>query len=537
MTKKFARLFRDSGNIIIWVLGLAMLSVGARNFEDGLNLDAPLYAKIAEYLAESIRQGGDWILLNGGTPDFVPFVEHTHGAFWLQAILFQFLPQEDWIARLMGHLFYVGSLLLIYSIAKRYLGEKSAVWSVLILVVWPMFSNFHSTFYLDPGVLFFGMLFLWSYSRALLGPEMRLIWAVASGVCLALCFLIKGMTIFVFGLPAAALGIFAFYSELQKRSHSRILARLIAQTFVVLGVFAAGFGVYWYIISQSAVPDFLERYWERQFTNRFARSLSWGFFFNAKYWKQLLIDTHGMLLLLPVVLWKVKRSHFMYFLFFCVLSISLVYTYGGRVGGQYWLLIMPPLAMLIGGLFGSLFRIRPERLRAYSLSVALALVCIIQYLPFPTHYSRIPAEAELIAHYSDRHAIPDLVLNVSERNRDFIFTAPFSWYGGVKILYGASTALKDGKLKLVSGLTKTPLVYRGPEGAELNYSMTESFMLLDFLNNKSPLCQRLLESESGERHLLMLVREFPNAALYVPRAVAEQVPVRCASHSVAQQSL
>lgn len=526
-SQKLRGLVRGSAAIWVWLLGLAMLSVGARNFEQGLNLDAPLYAKIAWYLSEAIKQGGDWVLLNGGTPDFVPFTEHTHGVFWIVALLFQFLPAEDWVARIPGHLFYVSNLFLIYTLAKKQLNEKAAVWSVLLLITWPIFSNFHSTLYLDPGALFFGLAFLWSYSRALVGGAGGLKWAVASGFFLASCFLVKGMTIFAFGLPAGALGISQFYFTYRKSGLSKSLTWLLSHTITVLLVFGVGFWLYWSFIQQSAVPDFLERYWNRQFTNRFAREIRWDFIFHAEYWKRLLVDTNYLLLLLPVAVWKLRSSRFALFLFFCVLSVSGVYTYSGRVGGQYWLLIMPPLAILLGALLAHIFKVNPATLRKLSLGVALTLVCVIQYLPFPTHFSRIPGEIPLIVEYRERYGIEDLILNIPRKQRDFIFASPFSWYGKTKVLYSNPQSLKKDRLEFVNSLLNQSMIYEGPEGSRLDYANSENFMLLDFVERSSPACVKTLTARDGGVHTLRLAREFANAAFYVPSASVVEVPVRC----------
>jgi 4-amino-4-deoxy-L-arabinose transferase-like glycosyltransferase len=94
--------------ISIWILTLAMLSVGARNFELGLSMDAPLYATIAR----NIARHGDWFRLATTIPEFHPFAEHPHLGFWLLALVFKVLPIADWSARVAGHVFYVAFLLM-----------------------------------------------------------------------------------------------------------------------------------------------------------------------------------------------------------------------------------------------------------------------------------------------------------------------------------------------------------------------------------------------------------------------------------------
>ncbi|MEO5667258.1 MAG: glycosyltransferase family 39 protein, partial [Bdellovibrionota bacterium] len=174
--------------LLLWLLSLAALSVGARNFEQGISIDGPLYASIARNIART----GEWFRLDAGTPDFTPFAEHPHLGFWLQALIFKVLPIDDWSARLQGHIFYVLALALVYKITERFYSARAAVFAVLMLWSMSVFSNYFSNFYLDPGCLVFGTLFLVAYSRAL--SRRSLSWTLVAGGLLSLAFLQKGLT-------------------------------------------------------------------------------------------------------------------------------------------------------------------------------------------------------------------------------------------------------------------------------------------------------------------------------------------------------
>lgn len=98
----------------------SFLSVGARNFEEGMSIDGPLYAAISREIARS----GEWFRLDARVPDFLPYNEHPHFAFWAQALIFKFLPAADWSARILGHLCYVLFLGLFFKRMSQFANEK-----------------------------------------------------------------------------------------------------------------------------------------------------------------------------------------------------------------------------------------------------------------------------------------------------------------------------------------------------------------------------------------------------------------------------
>src|SRR4051794_15500901 len=127
-------------SVWLWILALASLSVGARNFELGLSMDAPLYATIARGIARSHH----WFRLTTDIPEFHPFAEHPHFGFWVLAVFFRLLPIGDWSARIPGHLCYVGFLAMFFFAMRRHAGQRVAVLGVVLLWSWYLFSNIFS---------------------------------------------------------------------------------------------------------------------------------------------------------------------------------------------------------------------------------------------------------------------------------------------------------------------------------------------------------------------------------------------------------
>jgi 4-amino-4-deoxy-L-arabinose transferase-like glycosyltransferase len=187
----------------IWIICLSFLSVGARNFENGLSLDAPLYATISRNIINS----GEWFHLDPFLNEFKPYyAEHPHLGFWIQAIIFKAVGAADWSARISGHLYYLAFMCLFFFALMSISGEIVATLAVLLLWVLAPFANFFSSFFLDPGCLFWGSCFLFSLWKSVNNYSFK--WAFLSGLSLALSFMTKGLTILAFG-PAAVFILFS----------------------------------------------------------------------------------------------------------------------------------------------------------------------------------------------------------------------------------------------------------------------------------------------------------------------------------------
>lgn len=420
---------RSPLQVLFWILCLACLAVGARNFELGLSLDGPLYAAISREMART----GELIRMDGLVPDFQPYAEHPHLGFWLHALFFKILPAQDWVARMPSHLFYVGFLLLFFFWVKRMSGEWVATLAVLLLWIWPVFSNYFSNFYLDPGALFFGtaaiILFQLSFERGM--P----LWALFSGALLGLCTLYKGLTVLGFG------PVFA-YLALQESFEARKLRRttLVFSVLCLVG-FAALLGIYYFVLKNSVVPNFLEIYWQRQVSGRFGRGINWAGFLNWRFVWQLMKDTY---FLLPIALLTLRSYHQHAMLpLVCLLSFYLLYAPTERIGGQYWLMTLPWVAWLVAvGIEQLLAQSRPgiDKMMRYSGRAAIVLVCIIQYGPWPTHSRRPPGQMPEITHLKKSGQIKNIILGVLEEDANFVNSASFAWYADLRVNYHISPA-------------------------------------------------------------------------------------------------
>jgi 4-amino-4-deoxy-L-arabinose transferase-like glycosyltransferase len=428
--------------IILWILCLAFLSVGARNFEAGLSQDGPLYASIARQIARS----SEWFFLDGRVPDFSPFIEHPHLGFWVQSLIFKALPAADWSARISGHLYYVGFLILFFYMLRKFYTQRIAVIGILVLWLFPAFSNYFSNFYLDPGALFWGSLFLAMLYMAL--ENRSLLLSLFSGACLAFAFMSKGLTALAFGPVAAAICLEHIRNP-RGRFPFKYKASLIAASLVGTAVVL---GLYFWKLSHSSVPDFFVLYWQKQMSARFSKSWNLSGVFSGDFWFVLLKHTHFLapLALVPLLSSREKKSVWLPSVFF--VSFVLIYAPAARIGAQYLVMLLPPIAWLLALTAETLLpkKWTPSKLVFASQSLAIGAVLLLQYGAIRTHSRMPPPEAEAIKKYfADKNDTSKVLLLEFYHNFEkpgFMNASPISWYGDVRVEYSEKDSTAPLKL-------------------------------------------------------------------------------------------
>ncbi|NCN42592.1 hypothetical protein GW916_15245 [bacterium] len=499
---------------LLWIICLAFVSVGARNFEDGLSLDAPLYASIARNIART----GEWFFMYGNVPDFVPFAEHTHFGFWLQALIFKVLPAADWSVRILGHLSYVINLFLVFKIAKYFFNQTTAVISVLLLWSWAVFSNFHSTFYLDGPTLSFGLGFLYFYYKALYSQKKKTMgYAALAGTLLGLAALTKGLTFLVFGPTAAA--IFLSTIDFKRPNKSKILKHLglSGLTLAALGICLA---LYYAAIKNSSVPNFLEIYHQRQFENRFQQAWNWSMLWDFGFWKRLARDTHWLTLFLPLALFRVRKHPPTWIIFTFFATGLMMYAPASRIGGQYWLILMPPLAILLSGAFSTSkwgSNISPAKWTKNTQIIAVAIVLLIQYLPFRTHVSRYPDVTPFTDELKKAGSINHLLVSGPSKALTFITLSPFGWYPDLPVNY-----LKEELLRGYNTSAPIPLEEQSPKNLfRLPGPRSAIFHFVDPSHRTDGLAEQINEFEAltpdGTKISYCLIQRIGNSTLFVPK--------------------
>ena len=399
----------DPGSIALWIFSLSILSVGTRNFEQGITLDGPFYATIARNIAKS----GDWFTLNPSIPDLNPFYGNPHLGFWVFALWLKVFPAADWALRAVNHIYYVLFLNCLFFYVRRRSGTLCATMTITLLWSWFLFSNTHSNIYLDPGALFWGSLALF-----LIDNRPSILLAGLAGLALGLCALYKSMT-FVGFLPAIVL--------------VSILNKNVPRLGAMLAVFLATLGIYWAAVKTSAEPEFLTRYWSMQITHRFAKIWSLSLLFAPEYWKQLLYYSYY---LAPLSLLALKVN-FRQALLPSTLagSFIMIFSLSGLRGGQYLVMVLPWIAWMVSqGLVPWVRFSHGAIIRSTSIA-SLGLVCVLQYIPYRTHAKGPTPEQIEIGLLNKEQIVSHLYLDLPATPAPFVLAAPFAWYGNVSVTY------------------------------------------------------------------------------------------------------
>jgi 4-amino-4-deoxy-L-arabinose transferase-like glycosyltransferase len=337
--------------------------------------------------------------------------------------VFRLLPIADWSARVLGHLFYVSFLLLMFTQVRRLSSERVATLTVLLLWSWYLFSNIFSTYYLEPGVLFFGAasVFTWESARRRASRGL----AAGAGVLLALAVLYKGLTVLGF-LPA-----WAWVARRPEENSSRAWR---AGGLAALSAFAAVLLAYALLLRYGGAPDFLSHYWSRQVTHRFGQKWSLWRLLDREYWEQLLRYTYYLapVGLLALVTRPDRRS-----VLPAILAVSFItlFASNGLRGGQYLVMVLPWIAWLVAEAVDSFLALPPRGTARVTAVFSIAALFVLQYVPVRTH-SQAPGVLEgEIRRTVDAGRADHLYVDTAVNPEPFFQTARLAWYGDVTVEY------------------------------------------------------------------------------------------------------
>jgi 4-amino-4-deoxy-L-arabinose transferase-like glycosyltransferase len=129
-----------SSRLQFWCLAIAslLLLVGPVRLGDLAGYDDAVYA----HISKTIVQSGDWINIQSNG---FPALEHPPGFVWMQAALFSVFGFSDFLAKLPSALCGVGTVLLVFWLAKRLLNdERAALVAMLVMLATPYFIKYTS---------------------------------------------------------------------------------------------------------------------------------------------------------------------------------------------------------------------------------------------------------------------------------------------------------------------------------------------------------------------------------------------------------
>lgn len=139
------------------------------------------------HIAKAIVRTDDWLNIQSNG---YPALEHPPGFVWMQAALFQVFGFSDFVAKLPSALCGLGTVLLVYWLARRMLGsEQSALLAMFVMLVTPYFIKYASHGMTDVPFMFLSVAVFCAWIKAKDQPR----WYFAVSGIAAYALLTRGL--------------------------------------------------------------------------------------------------------------------------------------------------------------------------------------------------------------------------------------------------------------------------------------------------------------------------------------------------------
>jgi 4-amino-4-deoxy-L-arabinose transferase-like glycosyltransferase len=130
-----------------------------------------------------------------------PYLDKPPLLYWLVMASYRLLGVHVWAARLVPALALHATLLVVYLLGRRTLGERTALWGALLLALAPGFVGVARLLLLDGLLTLWTTLALFAAFEAVRGERMRWGWWLAAGTACGLGVLTKGPVALVLLVP------------------------------------------------------------------------------------------------------------------------------------------------------------------------------------------------------------------------------------------------------------------------------------------------------------------------------------------------
>ncbi len=176
----------DRPALILLISAILFVLLGYN--ENGINIDSTTYSVISRNMIEL----GCWFNPTYTHYYHPNFAEHPPLVMWAQAIIFLLLGASDITARFFGYLTTVGSVMIVYYLAKEIKGKYYGFLSGLILLLSYNFMQNGKSTMLDVPLSFFILVSLWGIVKLQNNIRIRGIYYIL-GAALGMAFLTKGV--------------------------------------------------------------------------------------------------------------------------------------------------------------------------------------------------------------------------------------------------------------------------------------------------------------------------------------------------------
>jgi 4-amino-4-deoxy-L-arabinose transferase-like glycosyltransferase len=360
----------------------------------GFFLFEPDEGRYAEIPREMLDRG-EWVVpyLLGE-----PYLDKPPLLYWLVMASYRVFGVQDWAARLVSALAVHATILLIYLMGRRIVGERAAYWGALFLTLAPGFLSVGRLLVLDGVLALWITLALLAAFEATRGEKLRWGWWMIAAGSSALGILTKGPIALVLVLPPLVL-----HGWLNGRPWSlgwKAWASFAAVVFVV--------NLPWYLAVCIRLPEFAVYFFWKHNVLRFAAP----FDHLEPFWYFGPILIGGML---PASLFGIawlrfflsgdrsdaqrrtlESGYLMLAAAWCVLFFSI----SGSKLPTYILPAFPPLALAFGAYFAG-SRWISSRWTSGTIAASVTLLLVAHYFAVPRYASfRSPMRhADVVAGY------------------------------------------------------------------------------------------------------------------------------------------
>ena len=364
-----------------------MLWFGALDEREFFHPDEGRYAEIPREMVAS----GDWITprLNG-----LKYFEKPVLQYWITAVSYLALGEEEFVARLWPALAGFLTLLLVYRMGRRIAGVRAGVLAAAVLATTFQFFVFSQIVTLDMGLSFFLTLALYGFLASQdrrVAPSQQRNSAIVMWSAMALAVLSKGLV----GVVLPALVLFAYIAI---ERDWKLLGRLHWGVGIPVFLLIA---LPWFVWVQVRNPEFFQFFFIREHFGRYALdehrragawyyflamlligSLPWSFmYFRAMFssWRDSPINHFVINPLRLLILW--------------VIAIVVFYSLSRSKLPGYILPVYPALAVLLGCYVQ---RANMQLSHKLLLGIAALGVVVMAAAPLVTRIPKFADDADLI---------------------------------------------------------------------------------------------------------------------------------------------
>lgn len=347
----------------------------------GHDLWKPAEAREAGISREMI-ENGDWTAtyLNGTL-----FLEKPPFYTWMIALGLKLFGYHDWVVRLPAFIFTLGTLVLMFILARQGLSPLGASAATVSLGTMYLFAQIGHLATIDNGLMFFIM----AAMTALVTARKEKVFSVSRTVVLygsiALAFLCKG-----FVGPVLIIGTMLFCMLISKNWSFLKMARPITGSLIFMLIAGSWFWALWNTGGASYFRTFFITNHIYRFTGYYGPSA------NCLYYiPYLFIAPFPWTLLVPCGLWIIAKrwaTHYEERLFWTwmgawVCAMFLILSMAGTKDDNYLLPLLPPFAVAAGTWVEHSFQNRPVPRWTWLLTILFGLCCglLVAILPWVTY--------------------------------------------------------------------------------------------------------------------------------------------------------